>query len=68
MIDKAYDKTPPKAQVLARDMTLRDHFAGLAMQAYFTGDFQYPNTFNNHAEWAYCIADEMMEARCSLPS
>ena len=44
-------------------MDLRDYFAALAMQASLQND---PEDFidkTTHAEWAYDIADAMMEAR-----
>ena len=44
-----------------KDMTMRDHFAGLAMQGYLTGDYDlYPH---EAAKKAYAIADDMLAAR-----
>jgi hypothetical protein len=44
----------------ARDMTLRDHYAGLAMQAMF-GD--HVRNFDLLAIEAYQMADAMLKAR-----
>jgi len=58
-------------------MTLRDHFAGLAMQGEIAGDIQsdLPKEENEswedalardmkrRAEWSYAMADAMLEAR-----
>lgn len=42
----------------AKDMTLRDHYAGLAMQKMLgAGDYQFV------VKNAYAIADAMLEAR-----
>jgi len=42
-------------------MTLLDHFAGLAMQAYIArGDGVGASTF---AKWAYSMADSMLKER-----
>jgi hypothetical protein len=50
----------------ARDMTLRDHFAGLAMQAtvqaWIIGKI-YPPTDMDVANNAYALADAMLEER-----
>jgi len=43
----------------AKDMTLRDHFAGLAMQSNKGTGF----TLEQHADWAYRLADAMLAAR-----
>jgi hypothetical protein len=42
----------------AKDMTLRDHFAGLAMQK-MVGSGEYQPIAKN----AYAMADEMLKAR-----
>lgn len=64
--DPFYEKNPSYDEYdrrLAQGMSLRDHFAGLAMQAYLSntdrGDFSYD-------EWAgasYEMADAMLRAR-----
>lgn len=61
------DKKPeiPKAFTsgISTGMTLRDYFAGLAMQGIMVGDnpaSHYPKTVS---EWAYSIADEMLKQR-----
>jgi hypothetical protein len=43
----------------ARDKTLRDEFAGLAMQSNKGTGF----TLEQHADWAYRLADAMLAAR-----
>ena len=50
----------------ARDMTLRDHYAGLAMQSFVAGWIgikAYPHTDMMVAEHAYRMADAMLKAR-----
>jgi len=50
----------------ARDMTLRDHYAGLAMQSFVAGWIgikAYPDTDMMVAEHAYRMADAMLKAR-----
>jgi len=50
----------------AKDMTLRDHFAGLAMQALLSNpDYSSPD--NVLAESAHLIADAMLEERNPKP-
>jgi hypothetical protein len=44
----------------ARDMTLRDHYAGLAMQALLAYE---ESTLENDADVAYQMADAMLKAR-----
>lgn len=44
-------------------MTLRDHFAGLAMQAILTATPGANASFEQYAETAYLMADAMLEAR-----
>jgi len=45
-------------------MTLRDHFAGLAMQAAATNPTGAEGfTFEQRAEWAYSQADAMIKTR-----
>ena len=45
---------------------LRDHFAGLAMQAAADPKVAYGFTFDQRAEWAYQQADAMLTARSAL--
>ena len=47
----------------ARDMTMRDHYAGLAMQGLLTAEIV--GDYSNHhvAEIAYVIADAMLKER-----
>ena len=50
----------------ARDMTLRDHYAGLAMQSFVAGWIgikAYPDTDMMVAEHAYRMADAMLRER-----
>ena len=50
----------------ARDMTLRDHYAGLAMQGfiYYAGaKGMYLSKDQEYASEAYCLADAMLAAR-----
>jgi hypothetical protein len=44
----------------ARDMTLRDHFAGLAMQGII---YEGAESSVEVANWAYGMADAMIEER-----
>lgn len=47
-----------------KDMTMRDHFAGLAMQSLVADpDDQHNMTKVQMAEWAYAMADTMLKAR-----
>jgi len=44
----------------AKDITLREWYAGMAMQGYLTGDYDlYPH---EAARKAYAIADDMLKA------
>jgi hypothetical protein len=45
----------------AKDMTLRDHFAGLAMQGLIAADVDYSNDLLVIS--AYILADEMLKER-----
>lgn len=45
----------------ARDMTMRDHFAGLAMQGLITADVDYSNELL--VNYAYILADAMLKER-----
>ena len=50
----------------ARDMTLHDYYAGLAMQSFligWIGTKVYPHTDMVVAEHAYRMADAMLKAR-----
>jgi len=50
----------------AKDMTLRDYYAGLAMQSFVAGWIgikAYPPTDMVLAETAYAMADAMLKAR-----
>lgn len=49
--------------IKARDMTLRDHFAGLAMQACINKGYQAAVDQEFIAEMAYAAADAMMKER-----
>jgi hypothetical protein len=44
-------------------MTLRDHFASLAMHALLTHDRNGLPDFTETAEFAYAMSDELLEAR-----
>lgn len=63
MIIGTEDKFEAKGHpFFAADMTLRDHFAGLALQAYISA--KDPKLDNRYvAVWAYNAADEMMMER-----
>ena len=47
----------------AKDMTLRDHFAGLAMQSLIVVYKDDKHLVNEYTERAYLIADEMLKER-----
>jgi hypothetical protein len=47
----------------ARDMTLRDHFAGLAMRGALTNKDYTDATWDFEAADAYALADAMLKAR-----
>ena len=64
--DKMYEYAGWMAKYggLAKDMTMRDHFAGLAMQGLVAyPDDQQNMTYAEMAEWAYAMADGMLKAR-----
>ena len=44
----------------ARDMTLRDHFAGLAMQGLVARTDWDTDNFDFYSVWAYEMADAML--------
>jgi hypothetical protein len=63
---KGDDTWMQKTGGFARDMTLRDHFAGLAMQGfmtYATLKSTYAPPDNELAKMAYTLADAMLKAR-----
>ena len=45
----------------ARDMTMRDHFAGMAMQGLIAADVDYSNELL--VNYAYILADAMLKER-----
>lgn len=49
--------------IFASEMTLRDHFAGLALQGMLSNSQQQEYFDINLAHLAYSLADAMMEAR-----
>jgi hypothetical protein len=55
--------------VAAPQKTLRDEFAGIALAAELQQDKQNaylePETLNGLADWAYQVADAMLEARAA---
>lgn len=54
----------PETGYYAEGMSLRDHFAGLAMQAAATNPVGADGfTFSERARWAYEQADAMIRAR-----
>ena len=58
-IAKDYTDWMVKTGGFARDMTLRDHFAGLAMQSMLLK----PSAYDACASWAYRQADAMIKER-----
>ena len=58
-IAKDYTDWHVKTGGFARDMTLRDHFAGLAMQALIDND----GLFSEIPTQAYTIADAVLKER-----
>ena len=50
-------------QLMVSDMTMRDHFAGLAMQAYINTDPAMLHDDEDIAIWAYSSADALMKER-----
>ena len=58
--------TATLAQKTEGGMTLRDHFAGLAMQGMFASDtakWNEEGDWPSRADAAYAMADAMLEAR-----
>ena len=60
---KQYTDWHIKTGGFARDMTLRDHFAGLAMQAIRTSDMEDMASAKNLAMLVYQDADAMLKER-----
>lgn len=58
--DREYIRVTAQA---AQGMTLRDHFAGLAMQAYLSGQDRDEFGYGDWAEAAFDMADAMIKAR-----
>lgn len=48
---------------IPNDMTLRDHFAGLAMQTIIAQHIDLSGGFTQTAKFAYIIADAMLKER-----
>ena len=61
--DVTYEAWLSKYGGYANGMTLRDHFAGLAMQSLILKSTGDDNEIVDSAEDAYSIADAMLEAR-----
>lgn len=62
--DDTYETWLSKYGGYASSITLRDHFAGLAMQSLVADpDDQHNMTKAQMAEWAYAMADSMLKAR-----
>ena len=60
---KDYTDWMVKTGGFARDMTLRDHFAGMALQSYLNGDDRNSFTFDEWAGASYQMADAMIKER-----
>ena len=64
---KDYTDWMVKTGGYAKDMTLRDHFAGLAMQGLYASDAKHDHKdadiFDVVAEAAYKVADAMLKER-----
>ena len=58
---KDYTDWMVKTGGFARDKTLRDEFAGLAMQAFLTADVDFSNELMIYT--AYSMADAMIKER-----
>jgi hypothetical protein len=65
----AYDDWMVKTGDFARNMTLRDHFAGLAMQGLIASPRGTPDgkdaTDQYYAKCAYIMADAMLKERAN---
>jgi hypothetical protein len=61
----AYPATMEQLSQSTEGMTLRDHFAGLAMQGLVAGSFALGKGYDEDvlAQSAYAMADEMLKAR-----
>jgi len=62
-IAKDYTDWMVKTGGFARDMTLRDHFAGLAMQSLIVVYTDDKHIVGEYTERAYLIADAMLKER-----
>jgi hypothetical protein len=62
-IAKDYTDWMVKTGGYAKDMTLRDHYAGLAMQGLLTAELVGEYSNEHVAEIAYVIADAMLKER-----
>jgi hypothetical protein len=62
-IAKDYTDWYIKTGGFARDMTLRDHFAGLAMQSLIVVYTDDKHIVGEYTERAYLIADAMLKER-----
>ena len=62
-VAKEYTDWMVKTGGFARDITLRDHFAGLAMQGLLTAEIVGDYSNEHVAEIAYVIADAMLKER-----
>jgi hypothetical protein len=62
-IAKDYTDWNVKEGCFARDMTLRDHFAGLAMQSLIVVYKDDKQLVGEYSERAYQIADAMLKER-----
>jgi len=60
---KDYTDWMVKTGGYARDMTLRDHYAGLAMQGLLTAEIVGDYSNDHVAEIAYVIADALLKER-----
>jgi len=63
LITKDYTDWHIKTGGYARDMTMRDHLAGLAMQGLLTAELVGEYSNDHVAEIAYVIADAMLKER-----
>ena len=60
---KDYTDWHIKTGGFARDMTMRDHFAGLAMQGLLTAELVGEYSNEHVADIAYLIADAILKER-----
>ena len=63
VVAKEYTEWLVKTGGFARDMTMRDHFAGLAMQELLTAEIVDKYSIKYVADIAYVIADAMLKER-----